>query len=131
MTRNWVEFDEGPKATSRDSKYVSINQDGEILMNRHTYHELNEPAAVVILFDSGTYTIGLRPASPLTPNAFPIRQKGKHGNRQVAVRPFVERHELKLNGTARFLTPEIEEGILVLELRRTANVSRRKNSNRR
>ncbi|HYJ89676.1 MAG TPA: hypothetical protein VEV84_00075 [Pyrinomonadaceae bacterium] len=131
MARNWVEFDEGPKLTDRNRLYVSINKDAEILINRHTYEQMNEPAAVVLLFDSSTYTIGLRPAIPLAPNAFPVRQKGKHGNRLISVRGFVDRHELKRANTVRFLTPAIEDGVLVLEYRRTANVSRNSKPGRR
>ncbi|MEP7076377.1 MAG: hypothetical protein ABI878_11260 [Acidobacteriota bacterium] len=85
----------------------------------------------MLLFDSTTWTIGLRPARHDLPNAYPIIKKGNHGNMQVCIRPFIRKHEVRVEQTMRFMTAAIEDGVLVLEMRRTTNVSRAKTVRKR
>jgi hypothetical protein len=98
----WIEFDGAP-AHARDRMSVSMTAIGEITFNRHADAMLGHPEAVVLLYDPTTNRIELRPASPLMPNAFPIRRKGPCGHRVVRAKPFLTRHDLRFDGTVRFI----------------------------
>ena len=123
MSRNWIEFGEGPKKASPDEIGVSLNLRGEIVFNRHTYNEMNRPEAVVLLFDPDTDSIGLRPASPHALNAFRPKIKGHAQHRVVRAMAFTRKHNIKVDGTVRFPTATIEDGILVLNLRYMVTVT--------
>ncbi len=44
--------------------YATINQRGDFVVNLKTYIRMNEPEAVVLLYDRDTRTIGVRPSRP-------------------------------------------------------------------
>ena len=123
LPRNWIELGEGPKKAYRDEIYASLNYRSEIVINRHAFAELNHPEAVVLLFDADSDTIGLRPASMETLNAFRLKPKGASGHRVVNARPLTLKHDIRIDGTVRFRTATVENGILVLDLRNRVNVN--------
>jgi len=100
-------------------------------MNRCAFEKLTQPESVVMLFDPETDTAGLRPASPLMPNAYPVRLKGKWGTRLISAKSFAEKYEIKLDNTVRFLTAAIEDGILILEFRHMSSAARKQKKARR
>ncbi len=106
----------------RGEIYASMNERSEILINRQAFEELNRPEAVVMLFDQDQSTIGLRPASRATLNAFPVRVKGGSGNRLVDGRALAVKHDIRIDGTVRFRTAAVENGLLVLDLRNRVSV---------
>src|SRR2546422_209846 len=124
MQRNWMEFDEGPLKAAADETYASMNQEGEIIVNAHAFNEMGRPEAVVLLFDPDTDTIDLKPASRLMPNAFAVRKKGESGHRKIGATRFAKRHDIRLEGTVRFRTAAVEDGIFVLSLRNIQNIKR-------
>ena len=91
-------------------------------MNRRTYAALSEPEAVNLLFDIDNLTIGLRPCGLLMPNAFPVAQRG-NSNHIIWALSFTKAHQIYLTGTIRFLTPQMENGILTLDLNYTARTT--------
>src|SRR5580765_2740466 len=126
MARNWIEFDESPlRAEGPDDMYVSMNQEGNILVNAHAFSEMGSPEAVILLFDPETDTIGLKPASRLMPNSFAVRKKGESGHQRIGAARFATKHNIRLDGTVRFRSPTVEDGILVMSLRETQNIKRR------
>ena len=116
MEGKWVEFEEGPCQTG-DGRYVSMSPIGEILINRHTYAEMNKPEAVVMLFNEEAGSIGLRPASPLMPNAFPLKNKGRCGHHLIRAKPFITKYDIRIDATVRFRSAVVEDGMLILDLR--------------
>ncbi len=124
MGRNWDEFGEGPNGTKRGATYVSMNADGIIVMNRVIFNQLEQPEAVVLLLEHETSTIGIRPTSPLMSNAFPVMEKGNCGHRLIRARGFVRKHDIRVDGTVRFRTAAVEEGVLVLDLRQMVKINR-------
>ena len=124
MARNWMGFDEFSDRRGADSTYVTMNHKGEIVINRYTFKTINEPDAVVMLFDPETDTIGLRPASPQMPNAFLVRLRTECGHRVICARPFAKKHDIRLDHTLRFREPVFEDGILILDLRNMINAAR-------
>ena len=55
---------------------------------------MKRPEAVVLLFDSDTDTIGIRPVGRLMPNAFPLNLKGNCDNYVIRSKPFCIEREL-------------------------------------
>jgi hypothetical protein len=49
--------------------YATINPRGDFVVNLKTYIRMNEPEAVVLLYDRDTRTIGVRPSRLTVPNA--------------------------------------------------------------
>lgn len=123
MDENWIEFDDGP-AQTRDKIYVSMSRIGEITFNRHADEALGRPEAVVLLYEPNEDKIGLRPTHPLMSNAFPVKPKGPCGHRLVRAKPFITKHDLRVDGTVRFRSAVVENGILILSLRNMVNVKR-------
>ena len=117
MARKWVELGEGPKKAWKGEIYASINYRSEIVINRKAFEDMDKPEAVVMLFDEDECTIGLRPASTATINAYRLKPKGSSGHRVVNARPLVRKHDIRVKGTDRFRTACLEDGILVLDLR--------------
>lgn len=128
MEQDWEEFDEGPRQTV-SRLYVSMNPLGEIVMNRRTFDEIKRPEAVVLLFNSKTCSIGVRPASPLMPNAFELKTKGTCQHRVIRAKPFLAKHDIRIDNTVRFSNVTIEGDILAL--RKLINVSRGPKNRRR
>jgi hypothetical protein len=116
MRRNWIEYNQGPLRALRDEVYASINYRYSIVFNNKAYDEMNRPEAVVLLFDADNDTIGLRPARPQDLNAFRIRPKGPSMHRTITAAAFARKHDIRIEGTMRFCTAAVEDGILVLDL---------------
>ena len=125
MERNWVEFNDVPCLVDRNAFYVSMNKRGDIVMNGYTFDAIDRPKAVIMLFDPDTSTIGVRPVSGLAPNAFPVRPRHNGSHQQIPARTFAVKHEIQIDGTVRFRTAKVENGILVLELRQMAKATRK------
>jgi len=116
--REWIEFETGPARVQTDRVFTSLNHKGELGINRHAFNELGCPEAVVLLFDPRNDTIGLKPSGRLMPNAFAVKPKGPRGRWTVRIIPFLRRHDIRIDGTVRFSTAAVEDGVLVLDLRK-------------
>ncbi len=58
------------------------------------------------------------------PNAFPVKPKGPCGHRLVRAKPFMTKHDLRLDGTVPFRSAVVENDTLILSLRNMINVKR-------
>ena len=126
MARDWIKFDE-PLPHERDEIYVSMNYLGELVMNRHTFETLGRPEGAFMLYDPKTDSIGIEKTEPLMPNAFKVKPKSDCGGAYIRAKPFCAKHEIKYDGTVRFLDARVEDGILVLNLLKTMTVIRKQN----
>lgn len=122
LVRKWAEFKSSPAPRAGSRFYVSLNPRGIIAMNRCAYKALGEPEAVNLLFDIDNLTIGLRPCRVIMPNAFPVVQHG-NSNHIIWALSFTKAHQIYTTGTIRFLTPQMENGILTLDLNYTARTT--------
>lgn len=114
----WIEFDLTAPRRRNDQLYVTLNQKGEFVFSLKTYGRMKEPAAVILLFDPNTDTIGLRPASDQTRNAIVVRTRHSRYNRVVRSKPFLRENGIRLSRTIQFPTARIDdEGVLCLPLR--------------
>lgn len=123
IERKWVEFAASPAPRAGRAMYVSLNQRGLIVLNRHTYKAMGEPEAVQLLFDADNVTIGLRPCELLMPNAFKINRRGESGTHIITATRFTKAHQINPTGTIRFLKPHIEDGVLILDIGLTARTT--------
>ena len=126
MARDWIKFDE-PLPHERNEIYVSMNYLGELVMNRHTFETLGRPEGAFMLYDPDTDSIGIEKTEPLMPNAFKVKPKSDCGGAYIRAKPFCAKHEIKYDGTVRFLDTKIEDGVLVLNLLKTKTVIRKQN----
>ena len=115
MGRKWEEFDD--PGTPRIAKlHVSMSPYGTMNVSRNAYEALGKPSHVVMLWESDTAAIGLRPVPPETTNAFRLYDSGRSGAHRFHALRFVLKHKISLQYTVRFPTAHIENGVLVLDL---------------
>ena len=98
--------------------YATINPRGDFVVNLKTYIRLNEPEAVVLLYDGATRTIGVRPSRLTVPNAILVHTRHARYNRVFRSRKFLAKHGIKIETTMQFPTAEIDtDGVLILNLK--------------
>jgi hypothetical protein len=109
----------------KDQLRVTPNPKGMFLLNRKAYEVMNTPPAVVLLFDENSNVIGLKPAEPSRPNAFPVKTKDKYQNRIIYASPFCKHFKIKVERTVMFYDVDLDnEGILKLPLQKTTAIGR-------
>ena len=109
MKRVWKEVPRGDRRAQWAGMYVTMNRKGMIVLNRAAHERAGGFEAFLLLYDPANNTIGLKPSTPMTRNAY--RLLAEWG---VVVQETLE-----------FPDAEIDlDGILVLNLR-TAKVSNR------
>ena len=102
-----------------------MNSKGRIVMNRAAHEKMGGAEAFLVLYDSANNTIGLKPTTPRTRNAYPAAKSGRHGGRRVNAYRLITEYGLHIKDTLDFPDAEIDlDGVLVLNLR-TATVSKR------
>ena len=116
MDRAWIEYESGPERPI-SGMYVTLNHRGDLVYSRHVYEALGRAETFILLFDPKTDTIGVKPCSQYAANAFPGKVKSQAQTRYIYIRPFCVKHDIRIEGTVRFRTAAVEDGILVLSLR--------------
>ncbi len=115
--RDWKEFKGVAARVLPEEIRSSINPTGEITFDIATYRRMGEPQAMVLLYENSTRTIGLKPASPDTPNAVLVRVRHAKSNRVIRSAPFLHENGIEIETTLRFPFPTLEDNVLVLDLR--------------
>jgi len=125
MQRNWEEAAREAHRTARVGHYATINGAGNIVIGRFTHEALGSAEAVMLLFDRVNMSIGLKRAHPRQENAYPLKPMGRHGAKLIRGAQAANQFGLRINGTMRFINPEIDEdGVLVLDLRNMKTAAR-------
>ncbi len=120
----WREFT--PTAARRfpERLYATLNPRGEFVINLQTYIKLNEPEAVVLLYDPDTRTIGVKPSRLDVPNAIQVHIRHARYNRVIRSRPFLKENGIELNGTIQFPTAVLDRtGVLILNLKESVTAA--------
>ena len=87
-------------------------------MNLETFKTMNEPEAVVLLYDRDTRTIGVRPSRLDVPNAILVHTRHARYNKIFRSLKFLVKHGIELKHTVQFATAQLDEqGVLILNLR--------------
>lgn len=114
----WDEFKETAARRIPDRLYATISPRGDFVVNLKTYIKMNEPEAVVLLYDRDTRTIGVRPSRLEMPNAILVHVRHARYNRVFRSKKFLAKHGIELEHTVQFPTAEIDtDGVLILNLR--------------
>ncbi len=94
-------------------------------MNQKAWDVLGRPDAVEMIFDKGRRMIGLRPADPLLPEAFPVKDKKGTSSKMISASAFCTHFLIKMMRTALFREVEVDEdGVMTLSLDTIAAVGR-------
>jgi len=102
------------------------------VVNLKTYLRMNEPEAVVLLYDSDTRTIGVRPSRVEVPNAILVHTRHSRYNRVFRSRKFLVKHNIELKSTIQFPSAEIDtDGVLILNLKESVAATWRASKKRR
>ncbi|HJS51628.1 MAG TPA: hypothetical protein VJ781_06980 [Pyrinomonadaceae bacterium] len=114
----WDEFKETAARRMPDRLYATLSPRGDFVVNLKTYIRMNEPEAVVLLYDRDTRTIGVRPSRLDVPNAILVHTRHARYNRVFRSRKFLAKHGIKIDRTVQFPTAEIDtDGVLILNLK--------------
>ncbi len=109
-------------ATSSKTPMVTIQKGGHFSLNRAAYEAVGTPEAVELLYDREEKLIGFRPASPDLPRAYPVKSLGTNATgRLVAGQAFCKYYDIDAS-VARRYTVEMQDGILVLDLKGESNI---------
>ena len=90
-------------------------------MNGRTYEAFGRPDYVTLMFDPNYEVIGVNAVTRLMPGAIRVRQKSNNGwIYSLAATQFLKHFDIRLSYTVRFVDPQIRDGVLLLDLHKTA-----------
>jgi hypothetical protein len=123
---HFTEYTGRPNRTSAELPRVTLNDRGQISLNRYAFRELGEPSAVKLYFDGNNRVIGLRPADVRHSNSFPIRPKNQHRTRRILASPFCRHFGILVTGSILFTDVEVDTRtkLMRLDLRTAVKVTR-------
>ena len=129
LERDFEKFTGGPVIASRDRMHVTLSDKSIIYFNQNTHRLLGNPAAASLYYSREKDTIAVEPASARLDQNFPIRplQTGW----RILAGPFLGHFGIRTDQTLRFVHPDIENGVLLLNLRDTVNVTPRRYTQRK
>lgn len=114
MEANWKEFEIGP--AKKGKMHVTLCRKGNIMVGAAAFDRLGRPDAAVLLYDEEMKLIGLRPAHPQTPNAFPMQGMKCGRHRVVRANRFCRHHGLNVERMMAFINPKIDGAMLILDM---------------
>lgn len=124
LERDFEKFTGGPTPATRDRMHVTLSALGVIYLNQNTHRLLGNPAAVALYYSRDKDTIAIEPASPRIEQNFPV--KPMQNAWRILAGPFLGHFGIRTDHTLRFVHPDIENGVLMLCLRDTVNVTPRR-----
>ena len=118
----WEHFEQ-PTRAERTELYVSIYRNGLMSMNDRTYQAFGRPEYLSLMYDPNYEVIGVRGVERLTPGAVKIRPKTNYrALHLLPIAQFLRHFDIKLGYTVRFTDPQIDDGVMILDLHKTARV---------
>ena len=102
---------------SSNAPSVTIQKRGTISLNKASFDALGKPDAIELLYDRTARIVGLRPAEPGTPQAYPLRPGAGvgHGPYVVSAIAFTKFYEIPTDKSLRWQA-QLVEGVLCVEL---------------
>lgn len=105
MLCRWEVFEDGPITAPEDRLHASLSARNDLLLNGNILERLGNPEAVLLMFDRLNEIIGINPAPPTLPNAFPLKTRKTGRHRIIHATPFCKRFGIRVDATTTFLTP--------------------------
>jgi hypothetical protein len=126
-TWSWDEFKEIAARKGPDHLYVSLEpRYGSFVINLETYRRMKEPEAVVLLYDRGERTIGVKPSSLEVPHAIVVRPRHQRYNRVFRSKRFLSKHGIMVSKRIEFPRARVDaDGLLILDLRQAVPATER------
>jgi hypothetical protein len=126
MEYKWEIFEEGPVVQSTEQIYVTINRRGQLYLNRGSLAALDEPDAVVMMYDRRQQVIGLQRSSIERRSAFKLRRKDRDSKGRVLYASnFCRRHHIRPGETLRFTKAAVDKnGVLILSMHEVISAKR-------
>jgi hypothetical protein len=123
IDRDFEKFRGGPTPSPSERIHVTLDKWHVIGLNENVYRLLGKPTAVYLYFSRSTDTIALEPLqhSRLT-EAFPVKPKTPNVGWHVRASPFCRHFNIRVEGTQKFIAPDIRDGKLLLKLSETITV---------
>lgn len=130
MQTKWQfeEFEAGPRTQSGNRIHVTISPNGVFYLNNKAINALEEPDALVLLYDRRLQTIAMKRAPIAKKNAFLLKPKGRkrqETGRTFYAANFYQHYHIKPKRTLVFINPSIEDGHLILSMHDTAPVTKK------
>ena len=126
MDRKFEKFIGGPNVPNQHRLYVSLSKYNVISLSNAAYERMGRPPAVYLHYSRSDDMIAVEPAaSERVAAAFPVTVRGQHGWR-IAASPFCQHFNILHDATQRFISPEVRDGCLFLNLSQTVTVRRRR-----
>lgn len=118
VEREWEECPREARDSRWATMYVTLNPEGDIVMNRATHKATGSPDSYVLLYDRQAGVIGMKAASSsVHKNAYPARPRGHHGGRRVRGYRLCREFGIRVGRTVRFPRCRLDkDGVLLLEL---------------
>jgi hypothetical protein len=93
-----------------------------MFLNARVVAAMDHPERAILLYDRHKMVIGVKPTYNPVPHAIRVRTSS-NGQHQMTVSEFLEKNEIELGYSIRFLEPYVEDdGTLILDLNRTVRV---------
>ena len=122
IDRKYERFTAGQNKPSSEILYVSMNKNHVIKLNQTTHRHLKKAPAVYLYYCRQDDKIAIEPVgSTRLPSIFTVKPSG-NGSFQINAAPFCRHHNIHFDATRRFITPEIIEGRLYVDLGKTITV---------
>lgn len=114
----------GPSLAYSERVHVTINRKGKIFLNQKAHKIMGKALAVYLYYNREKHMIILERTDALRArDAFLLREVPGSG-RCIWASPFCKHFRIRVDGTVRFLSPEVDPvGRMFLKLRDTVNVS--------
>ncbi len=118
LLEGFLEFDRSAAPTP-SVPFITLQRKGLMSLNRAAFQALGSPTAVTLLYHPERRVIGLRPADPSSPRAYPVRIQGSGSTYIVAGAAFTQFHGIPTN-VARRYSAKLVGDVLTLDLTQDA-----------
>lgn len=111
-------FEQFTKKTAQaaGTPYVTIQKRGVFALNHAAYATLQDPKAVILLFDHERRLVGFRKADATAEHAYPVRPNHKETAHLVTGALFSSHYGIPTDTARRWPARMIEDGILAIDL---------------
>lgn len=123
MEMDWEEFGYRPKGTTCELR-VSVERRGRMMLGKTAMERLGDPETVMMLFNREEKIIGIRPVHPRHPKAIRLRSNGRDRYRMLPAVVFCRKYGIELGRSFIFDSPEIEDGMLLLDTKAVTYIGR-------
>jgi hypothetical protein len=131
LDRDFEKYLGGPTVSTRERMHVTLSALGVLYMNANTHRLLGNGAAVALYYSSKQDVITIEPASPRIDEHFPVKPMSGGNGWRILLGPFLGNYKIRTDVTLKFVKPDIENGILLLSMRSTVNVTSRRYKSRK